>query len=93
MARLEYLREYRTYAHIGASYDIDGSNIYRTIKWVEEVLVRSGKFRLPGKGELLKGEIEIELKDVTECPIERPKKNGSGTCTIPARKGGTRKRG
>jgi transposase len=75
LATLEYLREYRSYAHIAASYDIDESNIYRGIKWVEEVLIRSGRFRLPGKGVLLNGEIEIELKDVTECPIERPKKN------------------
>ena len=33
-ATLEYLREYRTYAHKAASYGIAESNIYRGIKWV-----------------------------------------------------------
>ena len=32
LAALEYLREYRTYAHIAASYGIAESNIYRGIK-------------------------------------------------------------
>ena len=40
---------YRTYAHIGASYDIDESNVQRIVKWVENVLVKDGTFRLPGK--------------------------------------------
>jgi len=38
LATLEYLREYRTYAHIAASYGIAESNIYRGIKWVENTL-------------------------------------------------------
>ena len=75
LASLEYWREYRTFAHIAASYDIDESNIQRTIKWVEDVLVKCGKFRLPGKASLLTGAVEIELTDVTESPTERPKKN------------------
>jgi len=74
LATLEYLREYRTYAHIAPSYDLSESQIYRIVKWVEDVLIKSGAFRLPGKGALLTGEVEIETKDVTECPIERPKK-------------------
>jgi len=93
LATLEYLREYRTYAHIAASYDVDESNIYRTIKWVEDTLVKEGTFRLPGKAALLTGEIEIELKDVTESPIERPKKKGSETGTTPAKSDGTQKKG
>ena len=39
LAALEYLREYRTYAHIAASYGIAESNIYRGIKWVEDTNV------------------------------------------------------
>jgi len=77
LATLEYLREYRTYAHIAASYDLSESQIYRIVKWVEDVLIKSGKFRLPGKGALLTGEIEIETKDITERPIERPKKTSA----------------
>jgi len=46
---LEYYKEYRTLECIGASYGLKKSNVGKTIKWVEEVLVRSGLFRLPGK--------------------------------------------
>ena len=59
LATLEYLREYRTYAHIAPGYDLSESQIYRIVKWVEDVLIKSGKFRLPGKGALLTGEVEI----------------------------------
>jgi len=31
VATMEYLREYRTLAHIGASYDIDESNVQRIV--------------------------------------------------------------
>ena len=34
LATLEYLREYRTYAHIVVSYGIAESDIYRGIRWV-----------------------------------------------------------
>jgi len=44
LATLEYLREYRTYAHIAASYGIAESNIYRRIKWVEDTLIRDTEF-------------------------------------------------
>ena len=49
LSTLEYLREYRTYAHIAASYGIAESNIYRGIKWVEDTLIRDGTFSLPGR--------------------------------------------
>jgi len=39
LATLEYLREYRTFAHIAASYGIHESNMYRTIRWVEDTLI------------------------------------------------------
>jgi len=78
---MEYLREYRTLAHIGASYDIAESNVQRIIKWVENVLVKDGTFRLPGKKALVEPDCEYEVIqiDATETPIERPKKTGSGT--------------
>ena len=74
---LEYLREYRTYAHIGASYGLSESNAFENIRDVENILVKSDEFRLPGKKALLKSdhEFEVVLVDVTESPIERPKKN------------------
>jgi hypothetical protein len=76
LAALEYWREYRTYAHIAASYGIHESNMHRLIKWVEDVLIKDGTFSLPGKKALLKSDVEYEmvLIDVTESPVERPKR-------------------
>jgi hypothetical protein len=81
VATMEYLREYRTLAHIGASYDIDESNVQRIVKWVENVLVKEGTFRLPGKKALTEEECEYEIIqiDATESPIERPKKTDNET--------------
>ena len=86
LAALEYLREYRTYAHKAASYGIAESNIYRVIKWVEDTLIWDGTFSLPGRKAPLKSDMEYEviLVDETESPIERPKKSKSDT--IPERK-------
>ena len=74
---LEYLREYRTYLHIAASYGISESNTFENIRWIENILIKSKEFSLPGKKALLKSdhEFEIVLVDATENPIERPKKN------------------
>jgi hypothetical protein len=76
LATLEYLREYRTYAHIAASYGVHESNIFRIIKWVEDTLIQDGTFSLPGRKALVKSDTEYEvvLIDATEVPIERPKK-------------------
>jgi hypothetical protein len=73
---LEYLREYRTYFHLGRSYGLSESACYRACKWVEDILIKSGQFSLPGKKELLKSDMEYEviLIDASETPIERPKK-------------------
>ena len=81
LATLEYLREYRTYAHIAASYGIDESNMYRCIKWVEDSLIKDGAFSLPGRKALLQSDTEYEiiLADAAETPIERPKRGKSTT--------------
>ena len=81
LAALEYWREYRTYAHIAASYGIAESNIYRSIKWIEDILIKDGTFSLPGKKELLKNDAayEVILIDATETPVERPQKNKGNT--------------
>lgn len=77
LATLEYLREYRTYAHIAASYGVHESQIARCVHWVETTLIKDGTFRLPGKKKLLNqnANYEIVLIDATETPIERPKKD------------------
>jgi hypothetical protein len=90
LAALEYWREYRTYAHIAAGYGIHESNMYRLIKWVENVLIKDGTFSLPSKKSLLKSDVAYEVIqiDATESPIERPKKGKNST--IPERKSGIR---
>ena len=58
---LEYLREYRTYFHISRSYGISESACYRNIRWVEDTLIKDGKFSLPGRKALLKSDLEYEV--------------------------------
>ena len=38
---LEYLREYRTYAHIGLSYGLSEGAAFQNIRFVEDTLVES----------------------------------------------------
>jgi hypothetical protein len=85
---LEYLREYRTYFHIATSYGISESAAYKAIKWIEDTLIKHPDFALPGRKALLKNDSDIEviLVDVTETPVERPKKNKNNT-TQAKRKG------
>lgn len=73
---LEYLREYRTYFHLSQSYGLCESACYRACRWVEDTLIKSGAFSLPGKKALVKSDMEYEvvLIDATESSIERPKK-------------------
>ena len=73
---LEYIREYRTYFHISQSYSVSESNAYKTVKWVEDILIKHPDFALPGRKALLKSDMEFEviLVDASESPIEKPKK-------------------
>ena len=89
---LEYLREYRTYFHIGRSYGVSESQAYKIARWVEDTLVKDPRFALPGKKALLKSDMnfEVVLVDATESPVERPKKDSDGTTQ--ARRNGTRSR-
>ena len=79
LATLEYYKEYRTYESIAVSYGLTKPNIYKTIKWVEETLVKSGLFTLPGKKSLAKSDVEfsVVVVDTTEAPIQRPQKGQS----------------
>jgi hypothetical protein len=89
---LMYWREYRTYAHIAQTYGLSESAVCRTVHMVEDALMRSGSFRLPGKKALTKSaaEYQVVVVDATECPVERPKKS-SGAPTA-ARKSVTPRR-
>jgi hypothetical protein len=73
---LEYWREYRTFFHTAQSYGVSEATAWRTCQWVENTLIKSGKFSLPGKKELLKSDMQYEVVfvDASETPIERPKK-------------------
>src|SRR5512143_61032 len=77
---LMYWREYRTEFHIAQSYGISEATVCRTMRKVENILVRSGKFRLPGKKALQASDtvFEVVLVDVSEQPVERPKKAQKG---------------
>ena len=78
---LMYWREYRTEFHIAQSYGVSEATVCRTIRKVEDVLVRSKKFRLPGKKVLQPSDtiFEVLLVDVSEQPVERPKKARNST--------------
>jgi len=81
---LMYWREYRTEFHIAQSYGVSEATVCRTIRKVENALVRSGKFRLPGKKALQASDtvFEVVLVDVSEQPIERPKKAKNGIIAV-----------
>jgi hypothetical protein len=58
---LEYLREYRTYFHLGRSYGLSESFCYRACRWVDKTLIKAGKFALPAKKALLKSDVKYEV--------------------------------
>jgi hypothetical protein len=76
LAALEYWREYRTYFHIATDFGVSESTICRAVHRVENLLMASGLFRLPGKKQLIRGfaRPEVTVMDVTETPIEQPKR-------------------
>jgi len=80
MLTLEYWRQYPTLFELGFEFGLAKSSVHDIIVWVEDVLIKSDLFSLPGKKALLcNDDIEIVLVDVTESPIERPQKNKSNT--------------
>jgi len=87
---LEYWREYRTQFHIATSWGVSESAVCRLIQKVETLLMKSGKFRLPGKKQLYQNADtwSVLAIDVTESPIRTPKKNS--VPSIVARKSDTR---
>lgn len=86
---LEYWREYRTQFHIGTSWGLSESAVCRLIRKVETLLIQSGQFSLPGKKQLYQNaeHWDVLVVDVTESPVERPKKTSA--LTTAARKSST----
>ena len=85
---LSFWREYRTLFHLGRDWNLHESNVSRLVRRIEDILIKSGKFSLPGKKRLLADDATTyTIVDVTEREIERPKKNRNDF--IRARKNGT----
>ena len=78
---LMYLREYRTYFHVAQTYRVSEATCYRTCCWVEQTLIRSASFRLPGRKTLLDSDavFAVVAIDATETPVERPQKSNGGS--------------
>lgn len=78
---LMYWREYRTQFHIAEAYGVSESTVCRTLVRLENALLRSGQFRLPGKKALRQPEETLAsvVLDASESPVERPKKNSAAT--------------
>ena len=76
---LDYLREYRTYFHLGKEVGLSESNVCRTIQKIEKILVASKSLALPGKKVLKssdffeQAEITVVI-DVMATEIERPQR-------------------
>lgn len=86
LVMLMYYREYRTFLHVGSSYGISEGQCHRIVTKIESILIASNLFHLPGRKKLTGDGVafEVVIVDVTESPVERPKKNSVGI--IPARK-------
>ena len=81
LVALEYWREYRTYFHIATDRGVSESTVCRIVHRIETQIMASGLFRIPGKKRLVRGFARPDLVviDVTETPIERPKKKQKQT--------------
>jgi hypothetical protein len=59
---------------------LDESNVRKNISKIENILIKSGLFRLDGRRQAIELDPEEEtvVVDVAEHEIERPKKNRKG---------------
>ena len=72
---LMYYREYRPFLHTGASFGVSEAQCWRVVRNLEERLIKSGEFSLTRKQALATDmDLEVVVVDVTEHPIEWPKK-------------------
>ena len=49
LLRLQYLREYRTFFHIAQDWGIHESTAYRTVRRIEDILIKAEEFHLQRK--------------------------------------------
>jgi hypothetical protein len=81
---LMYYREYRTFFHISVTYGISEAQCWRIVRKMEDILIHSKLFHLPGKKQLTDTSMnwEVVVIDVGESPIERPKKNSENIIQV-----------
>ena len=86
---LLYWREYRTLFHLGRDFGVTESTASRIVRKTEDRLIRCDRFHLPGRKALHSSDttFEVVVVDVTESPVERPKRGSAGT--TPARRSAT----
>lgn len=87
---LMYYREYRSQFHIGITYGVAESSVCEIISEMESILIKDKRFHLPGKKVLRENTFEVVLVDVTESPVERPKKNSEAITQV--KRNATRKK-
>lgn len=77
---LSYWRNYGTLLETGTKFSVSETSAWRIYRWIEENLKNEKILHLPGKKQLLLGKdkYEVVVFDVTESPIERPKRNKKG---------------
>ncbi len=81
---LMYYRECRTFLHISIAHQISEAQCWRIVRKMEDLLIKSKLFHLPGKKKLLENNMngEVVVVDVGESPkknsesITRAKRNG-----------------
>ena len=68
---LQYWRDYRTYFHIGLSWGVDESVVCRTVHKIENLLIQSPVFPVPGQKKLRAGgtPIAVMVVDVAASPL------------------------
>ena len=75
---LMYYREYRTFAHVGASFGVSEAQAWRIVTDLEARLLGDGRFHLERK-QGLRSDTHWQgvVIDVGECAVERPKKSSA----------------
>lgn len=88
-----YWREYRSQFHVASSFGVSEATVCRTVKKVENVLLKDKRFHLPGKKALHDGSLDLTVivVDASEQRIERPQKNSAEA--TPAKRKATPRKG
>lgn len=71
---LDYYKRYNPFYQHGNDYGVSETTAWRIVTQTEKIIISSGRFNLPGKKSCLSSNHGHLLLDVTESPIERPKK-------------------